>query len=111
MSGHIRVVIALVVIAITTAGCASSFVQDGLFVVKGHVLEYSDRDVLVDVGHDDGIAVGDVLVAYRVTRGHVKRSGAMRIDEFVGPHKARGTLVSGVVTTGEFVEFRGQRKE
>lgn len=111
MSGHIPVIIALIVVATTTVGCDSSLVRDGLFVVQGHVLEYSDRDVLVDVGHDDGITVGDVLVAYRVTRGHVKRSGAMRINEFVGPHKARATLVSGVVTTGEFVEFRASAKE
>lgn len=104
------IVVALTIVSTMLVSCDTSLVRDGPFVVQGHVLEFLDREVLVDVGHDDGLTLGDVLVAYRVTQAHVKRSGAMRIDEFVGPHKARGTLVSGVVTTGEFVEFRGERR-
>jgi len=94
----------------------------GSVLVQGHVLKRSDHEVLVDVGNDDKARVGDELVAYRVTLFgiprseiqpyyHVKRTGAARITQLIGPHAARAQLVSGVVVTGEFVEFRGERKD
>ncbi|MFC5741832.1 hypothetical protein [Dyella tabacisoli] len=115
-----KLLIMLGIVATTLAGCASSTVQHAPLVVQGHVLGPSDHAVLIDVGSADHVTIGDEFVAYRVTRfgdpaykgkPHYseRRSGSIRIDEILTAHSARATLVDGLASTGEMVEFRHSR--
>ena len=116
-----KLLIVLGIAATTLAGCASSTVRHDPLVVQGHVLEQSDHTVLIDLGSADHVTIGDEFVAYRVTRfgdpGYKgkphyseRRSGSIRIDEILAAHSARATLLDGLASTGEMVEFRHARQ-
>jgi hypothetical protein len=97
------------------AGCSTSLVHPHEALVSRRILQQSDRTVMVDLRPGDHVAIGDELIVYRKTLvGNPKQipyfsdvvSGSIRIDEFLGSHLARGTLISGAASDGELVKSR-----
>ena len=102
--------------AVVVSGCSSAFTALNDCCHEGEVVAVSGDSVSVRVGEHDGVAVGQELAVYRLKRknaGAKRRllfdevqTGVLRIEEVVGDHLSRATLVSGEVRKGNVVGLR-----
>ncbi|MEQ9363281.1 MAG: hypothetical protein RIF32_03505 [Leptospirales bacterium] len=103
----------LILAAASAVGCAGSQKAYHGGIMRGTVLEASEKDkVYLCIGSRDGAQVGQELNVYRFkqtpaakTRWKRERSGRVKITEIVDEHFARAVVVNGSIKTNEVAEL------
>lgn len=102
--------LSLTALALVASGCASTERAHSYFFWAGEVLSVSDAKVSLNLGSQDGAQEGQELEMFRLIRRHPSgtrrtivtrvKSGVIRIEAVLGPHRALAEVVSGTVRKG-----------
>ncbi|TAL36699.1 MAG: hypothetical protein EPN93_07705 [Spirochaetes bacterium] len=107
-----------VIAAGSVTGCIGVRKGYHTYIMRGMILEVSDKDVYLCIGSYDGAQVGQEYEVFRnIPEGTVsgprsatayykkEKSGAVKIVEIVDVHYARAVVISGIAEKYSVVEL------
>jgi hypothetical protein len=103
---------ALLVILVTTMGCATIETAKHKYLMRGQILEVQDGTAYLCLGTEQGAKVGQIFNVHRYVKIGGPRGGQYRVDSVgtvriteVESHMANAKIVSGAVKANDVVEL------
>ena len=107
----------IAILFIVAAGCATLESAGHKYIMKGQILEVTDREAYLCIGSAEGAKAGQEFTVYRFVRlqgigakqtpPSYKRElvGAVKITEVVDEHYAKATVLRGDVNVNDVAEL------